>query len=495
MSGPVVTRFRTRLSAAFILLAAVTSGLLALGSFLTIREYRERTFAQHAQETAQLGLLLAPTELSLANFEALLDEFTLRAGFETVAVVEDLVYSSSSEFGAADIPEALRPPSEPGELARARIAVDGTPFLVVGGTPAGGTSRLYFFFDRSNLLDSLRQFGNVLAVGWLVSVVGAALVGQLVARRTLRPVGRAAEAAQSLADGLLETRLPAPSDDEFGAWAESFNRMAAALEDKIEALSAAAERERRFTANVAHELRTPLTGMSSAASLLAEELDELSVGARRPAQLLIDDVRRLQGLVMELLELARLDAGQDEIHLEALSLREATHAVLTAWPDGRRVHPSVPTELMVLADRARFKRVLSNLVANALHHGGGRVEVVGRSEGDTVALDVLDRGPGLTGDDLNRVFQRFYKADNARSLGGSGLGLAIAQEQARAQGGSLEAANREGGGARFTFRLPAAPTADRSSGTTPASPPRGVAVAPGGLQPASPSEASERRGL
>ncbi|HWI02575.1 MAG TPA: histidine kinase dimerization/phospho-acceptor domain-containing protein, partial [Acidimicrobiales bacterium] len=98
---------------------------------------------------------------------------------------------------------------------------------------------------------------------------------------------------------LLQTRLPAPTDDEFGAWAESFNRMAAALEEKIEALSDAAERERRFTADVAHELRTPLTGMSSAASMLADELDGIRPQGHRLAEILIDDVRRLEDLVLE----------------------------------------------------------------------------------------------------------------------------------------------------------------------------------------------------
>ena len=458
VSGPVVPRFRTRLSAAFVLVAGVTSGLLALGSFLTIKEYRYRTFTGHAEDVARLGLLSAPGELSLADFESLLDEFRARAGFETVARVGDLVYSSSPDVGAPDIPAALGSLPEPGELTQATATVRGTPYLVVAGTPVGGTSELYFFFHRSDLVESLRQFGNVLAIGWLASVAFAALVGQVVARRTLRPVARAAEAAQSLADGLLETRLPAPADDEFGAWAQSFNRMAGALEDKIQALSAAAERERRFTANVAHELRTPLTGMSSAASLLGDELDGLPERGRRPAELLIEDVRRLEGLVLELLELARLDAGHDEVQCEALSLREAVNAVLRTWGGEGRVQATIADELMVMADRARFKRVVSNLVANALDHGGGQVEVVGRAENGTVALDVLDRGPGLSAEDVDRAFQRFYKADGARARGGSGLGLAIALEQARAQGGSIEAGNRQSGGARFTFRLAAAPT-------------------------------------
>ncbi|MGH9264299.1 MAG: ATP-binding protein [Acidimicrobiales bacterium] len=455
MPAPVVPlRFRTRLTGAFVLLAAVTSGVLALGSLLAIREYRDRTFAGHAEDAARLGLLSAPRDLSLANFEALLGEFRDRAGFETVAVVGDVVYSSDPDIGRDHVPQRLRRPLDPGELASSERTVDGIPYLIVAGAPSAGNSRLYFFFDRRDLLESIDQFRNVLAVGWIAAVAGAAMLGAFVARRTLRPVGHAAHAARSLADGLLQTRLPSTTDDEFGAWAQAFNHMAAALEEKIEALSAAAERERRFTADVAHELRTPLTGMSSAASMLAEEVDGMRPEARRVAELLIDDVHRLEALVLELLELARLDAGQEEVHLEVLSMPQAVGAVLATWDGHSPVGHASGPHVDVLADRVRFKRVISNLVANAVQHGDGDVEIVWRCEDGMVAVDVLDRGPGLSADDLARVFQRFHKADSARARGGAGLGLAIALQHARAQGGDLEAANREGGGARFTFRLP-----------------------------------------
>lgn len=456
MGGPVLPRrFRTRLTAAFVLLAAVTSGLLALGSYVTIREYRERTFRRTAEDAVRLGLLFTPNDLSLVNLQAMLDNFNVQTGLETVAVADGVVYSSAPGITATDVPAALRKPMEPGELDDSVTTVAGTPYLVVAATTGGATrpTRLYFFFERTDLLDGLRQFRNVLSIGWITSVGVAALVGAFVARRTLRPVGRAAEAAASLADGLLETRLPATTDDEFGAWAQSFNRMASALEDKIDALSAAAERERRFTADVAHELRTPLTGMSSAGSMLSEELDGLSDQGRHVAEILIDDVRRLEALVGELLELARLDAGQDEVRLEPLSLPHAVAAVVAAWDGQSPVCSVTGPDVHVLADRARFRRVLSNLVANAVEHGGGQAEITWRPDGDIVAIEVLDRGPGLPEDNVERVFERFHKADLARARGGAGLGLAIALEQARVQGGTLEAANREGGGARFTFRL------------------------------------------
>ncbi len=461
-SAALPTRFRTRLTAAFILVASITSGTLALGSYVIVSEYREHVFEDNAKRAAELALLSAPRQISLDEFTDLLGEYQRRAGFESVAVVGEVTFSSSSQLGPDDIPAKLRADLLSGATRQANVTVDDEPFFVVAGAPAGSDARLYFFFRKQALQDSLSTLRNVLSLGWVVAVAAAALFGHYVARRTLRPVREAAGAAQALAEGLLETRLQPRSGDEFGVWSDSFNRMADALEQKIRELSRAAERERRFTADLAHDLRTPLTGMSSAASLLEEELPELTAGARRVAELLIADVRRLETLILELLELARLDVGQETANLEPLSLRDSVRAVLRSW-DGQSSPVSVEDveDLWVMADRTRFRRVLSNLLTNARQHGGGEIKVVVRREGEHVAMDVLDRGRGLAPNDLDRVFDRFYKGDPARSASGSGLGLAIAWENARLQGGSLEAANREGGGARFTFRLPRAPDGQR----------------------------------
>ena len=137
-------------------------------------------------------------------------------------------------------------------------------------SPAGNGRKLYFFFPENGLRHELSVLRNVLFGGVGILVLLAALAGIVLARSTLRPVARASTAARSLAEGLLETRLPVEGRDEFGAWAQSFNEMAAALEAKIGELQAAQARERRFTADVAHELRTPLTALMGEASLLAD---------------------------------------------------------------------------------------------------------------------------------------------------------------------------------------------------------------------------------
>jgi two-component system sensor histidine kinase MtrB len=279
----------------------------------------------------------------------------------------------------------------------------------------------------------------------------AALVGAVLARSTLRPVARASTAARSLAEGLLETRLPVEGRDEFGAWAQSFNEMAAALEAKIGELQAAQARERRFTADVAHELRTPLTALMGEASLLADHLDEMPPESRRPAELLIADVARLRKLVEDLMEISRFDAGAESVHAEDVDVAALVRAAVRArgWGDRVRLEGD---GLQVTSDPRRLERIVANLVDNAFEHGGTRV-IVSIGPG---TVEVADDGPGIEPEHLPHLFERFYKADASRSGRGTGLGLAIAQENARLLGGELEIASEPGRGSRFTLRLPVA---------------------------------------
>jgi signal transduction histidine kinase len=286
-------------------------------------------------------------------------------------------------------------------------------------------------------------------------VVLSAGAGALVARRVLRPVGQASAAAHALAEGLLETRLPVETDDEFGAWAASFNEMAEALEEKIRALSEAQARERRFTSDVAHELRTPLTALAGAASLLGEQLERMPLEAKRPAQLLVEDVSRLRRLVEELIEISRLDAGREDVRMEPVDLGSLAADLLRSR--GWNTSVSLDAEPIVAStDPRRAERILSNLIENAVVHGGRDVAVqIGRHETEAY-VEVRDRGPGMAPEHLAHVFERFYKADPARARGGSGLGLAIALENARVLSGRIDAWSELGAGARFTLRLPVA---------------------------------------
>jgi signal transduction histidine kinase len=441
----------------FVLVAGLSAAALALGSFLLVRQSRLDDSVDRSVAQARLNLAFArqnlparPTAQSVASLLG----FYAGGGFDT------LVLSSASQLGsfppslsASAVPAELRKLVDGGKLAWERGEEEEQPVLVVGSPAGAGHASLYFFFSERRLHDDLRQLGLILLAGWGVAVAVAAGAGVLVARRTLGPVARASAAARSIAEGLLDTRLPVEGRDEFGAWAASFNEMAEALEDKIAALQEARERERQFTADVAHELRTPLTALVSEASLLREHLDRMPADARRSAELLVDDVARLRRLVEDLMEVSRLDAGREELRVEDVDLGALVAATLRTrgWSDRVAV---TSDGVSVASDRRRLERIVANLVGNALEHGGRDVAVwVGRNEAEAL-VEVSDRGPGIGPADLPHVFDRFYKADRARTGPGSGLGLAIAREHARLLGGDLEIWSERGLGTRFTLRLP-----------------------------------------
>jgi signal transduction histidine kinase len=439
---------RRRLTIAFGLAVGVSAVALAAGSYFVVRHNLLRDSVNSAERQARRNLQLAPSYLP--NTTDLLHAYSRTGGFETIVFDNGNTFASKPFFEPKEVPDGLRRIVRGGDLGYQRETAAGTHYLVVGG-PAEN-DELYFFFSEQGLRHELAVLRNILLAGGGLLVLLAALAGAVFARETLRPVARASAAAHSLAEGLLETRLPVEGRDEFGSWAQAFNEMASALETKISALSAAQARERRFTADVAHELRTPLTALVGEASLLREHLDRMPDQSRRPAELLIEDVGRLRRLVEDLMEISRLDAGAEAVQPEAVDLAAAVAGVMRArgW-DGRvRVDAE---KTIVTTDPRRLERIVSNLVGNALEHGGDGVAVrVGR-DGDRAFVEVADSGPGITPEHLPHLFERFYKADPARSSPGSGLGLAIAHENARLLGGEIEVRSAPGKGARFTLRL------------------------------------------
>jgi len=435
---------RRRLTIAFALAVGVSAVALATGSYFVVRHNLLRDSANSSAKQARRNLRLAPLYLPGKPNE-LLGAYRGTGGFDTVLWSGGQIYASKF-LSLRQVPGGLRAVVAKGQLGYQRTTIAGTHYLVVGGPAKGG--ELYFFFPEDGLRHELAVLRNILLAGGALLVLLAALAGAFFARQALRPVARASEAAHSLAEGLLETRLPVEGRDEFGAWAQAFNEMAGALEAKIAALSAAQARERRFTADVAHELRTPLTGLVGEASLLAEHVERMPAESRRPAELLIEDVGRLRKLVEELMEISRLDAGAESVHMESVDLAALTGAILRSrgWEERVRLNGG---EALVTSDPRRLERILSNLVGNALEHGGDGVEV--RVSSDFV--EVTDHGPGIAPEHLPHVFERFYKADPSRAGRGSGLGLAIAQENARLLGGRIEVESEPGRGSSFTLRL------------------------------------------
>jgi two-component system sensor histidine kinase MtrB len=436
-----------------ILIAGLSAGFLAVTSYLTARTYRDQSFTRQAVRRADVARLALPGDSRPSAVNAALAPYRERGNFDTVIVREGKVIASEHALDAA-LPSSARA-SVTEESEPFHLRVGGTSYEVVARPGVDERSTIYFFFSRANIDDSLRQFRNILAIAWALTLALAAVFGALVAKGALRPIRRAAQQSTATTSRLLGPVAPR-TNDEVEQWADSFNGLVEALELKVAELSDAADRERRFTSDVAHELRTPLTALTSSAALLEDHLDELSLGARRPAELLVTEVQRLRELVVELLELARLDAGAETVHVERIDVGASLRAAVEPWRASARFTLAIDADLEACADRARFKRVIDNLIENAIRHGSGVASIRAFASAGRTCIEVTDSGPGVSSADAHRIFERFYKDDLSRTAPGSGLGLAIAAKHAEAMGGTLELANPGEPGARFAFWLRAA---------------------------------------
>ena len=442
---------RRRLVIAFVLVAAISAGALAIASFLLVRQARLQGSLNARAVEAKQDLLLAAS-IRYPEAGGFVPAYEQRDTHAVLVFPRDRAVPSNPQVNPA-IPASLRVIVRQGKLGYERIEVAGRPYLVLGGRVPGSAAQLYLLFDESPLQGNLNQLRNTLAIAWLGVVLLAALIGHALARRTLEPVARASEAARLMAGGRLDTRLPAGPPDEFGAWATAFNAMADALEAKIAELVAAQDRERRFTANVAHELRTPLAALVAEASVLSEQESQLPAPARRPVELLIADVRRLRTLVDELMEISRLDAGSEPVQLRVVDVGSIATALISArgWQDNVAVSGG---PLTLATDPRRLERILANLIGNAIEHSGRDIGLRAGADGASGWVEVADGGPGIPAEHLPRVFERFYKADSARTSPGTGLGLAIALENARLLGGTISVASDVRGGSVFRLTLP-----------------------------------------
>jgi signal transduction histidine kinase len=261
-----------------------------------------------------------------------------------------------------------------------------------------------------------------------------------------------------MAQGEYGVRVDSVSRDEVGQLARAFNRMSAELE-QVERL------RRDLVANVSHELKTPISALRAH---LENLLDGVEQPDRATIQIMLQQSERLSGLVDQLLELSRLEAGDVPLEIEPVPLGSLVERVMreveVARPDRARelaMRNEVPSDLPpVQADRERIHQVLFNLLENAVRFTppGGMVTVRAARENGEWAVSVEDTGPGIPKEHIPLVFERFYRVDPSRSRddGGTGLGLAIARSVVEAHGGRIWAESEEKG-ARFTFVLPASP--------------------------------------
>jgi len=334
-------------------------------------------------------------------------------------------------------------------------------FPVVAGTGACGVAQLSV--SMTPITNVLHDEILLITAGGLVILVLALVLGVLLTGRTLGPMRRLTATAEQLAAGDLSARSRlAPSRDEVGQLASSFDHMADRIQEAFTAQQDSEAQVRRFIADASHELRTPLTALKG-------YIDVLRRGAgREPAALdaaleaMSSESERMRVLVLDLLTLARLDA-QRESHPEDFDLNAAVNALLNEGVPGM---PAVveralgPAPLLVRADRGAVSTIVRNLLVNACKYARGAAQHWSSpNEGGWAKLELRDEGPGIPAADLPHVFERFYRGEKTRTReeGGSGLGLSIVQGLARAQGGDAAIRSTEGAGTTVTVWFPLAP--------------------------------------
>ena len=343
---------------------------------------------------------------------------------------------------------------------------DVTPALVAGSqltVPGAGTYQLYLVYDLRDVQETLRFVQQTLFIGgaFLVLLIGA--VTFIVVRLVVGPVRVAAMTSERLAAGDLEVRIPEKGEDVIATLARSFNRMADSLQEQITKLAELSRLQQRFVSDVSHELRTPLTTIRLAGDVLYDQRESFPPATERTAELLHTQVERFEVLLGDLLEISRFDAGAVELDLEPTNLvrliEDAAESMASLAEDRgsdlRVVAPGGYFEAEV--DARRIRRVLRNLIGNAIEHGEGRPIVVTVDSNQTaIAFAVRDYGIGMEQADVAKVFDRFWRADPSRkrTIGGTGLGLAISLEDATLHDGWLEVWSERGQGTCFRLTLP-----------------------------------------
>lgn len=340
------------------------------------------------------------------------------------------------------------------------------PAVVVGSildVPNSGQYEMYLVYSLSDTQQTLAFIQQTLLLGGSALVILIGAVTWVVVRLVVGPVRMAAETSERLAAGQLEVRIPVSGSDEIATLGRSFNDMAASMQQQITKLATLSNVQQRFVSDVSHELRTPLTTIRLAGDVLYDQREAFTPTAARTTELLHTQVQRFELLLADLLEMSRYDAGAVDMDSEPTNLVRLAEVAIESVAS---LADSKGSELRLVApggyfeadvDARRIRRILLNLLGNAIDHGEGKPIVVFiDSDKEAVAIAVRDYGVGMTTTQVSRVFDRFWRADPSRqrTTGGTGLGLAISLEDAVLHSGWLEVWSEPGEGSCFRLTIP-----------------------------------------
>lgn len=446
---------RIRATAAFgatgLLVSMAAGGLTYAAARRYLVNQRESTAVHQAYVSARLARnILRVQEPDVRGFLASLGGGTAS---ESILRYRGEAFVTSVAIGPDQIPSSLERVVGEGHAGHQRYRdADGELRLAVGVPVAAADADYYELFSLAELERTLELLAQSLAIGVAGSALVAATVGWAAASRLVRPLRPVADAAERIAGGALDTRLDVPADPDLRRLTDAFNRMAAALEMRI-------ERETRFAADVSHELRSPLAAVAAAVEIINRRRDQLPPQVTEAFTVLAEKLGLFQRMVLDLLEISRLDGGtavlsDDVVDLPHLLDRMAD--LHSAREASIEVDAEAPAHIR--ADRRRLAQAIGNIFDNASRYAGGVTRVVVSSpRAGEIRLQIDDRGPGIAEEERDAVFGRFARGSAGTAAGtssGTGLGLALAAEHIRLHGGRIWVEEADGGGARFVVELP-----------------------------------------